>query len=329
MGVPPRSPVVSAFLSLLLAACSNDGLPGEMHGTLERDRLELVAESHERIVEIAVTEGDRVAGGALLLRQEAGTMQPRLEQARAALAESERHLADLAEGPRQREIEEARASLAGAESTLLTARREFGRVDTLVERKLLSASERDRARAQRDAARSARDQADARLALLREGTRPEQVRQAEATVQRARAALAELETSAAQYSVHAPRAGLVEALPYELGERPPAGAPLVVMLADGVPYARIHVPEPLRSQVTAGRRVYVTVDGVAGQLEGTVRYASAAAEYTPYYALTQKDRSRLSYAAEVALDDPRAEALPVGVPVQVTLEPAVPDHEPK
>lgn len=329
MGVLPRSPVVSAFLSLLLTACSNDGLPGEMHGTLERDRLELVAESHERIVEIAVTEGDRVAGGALLLRQEAGTMQPRLEQARAALAESERHLADLARGPRRREIEEARASLAGAESTLLTARREFDRVDTLVERKLLSASERDRARAQRDAARSTRDQADARLALLLEGTRPEQVRQAEATVQRARAALAELETSAAQYSVHAPRAGLVEALPYELGERPPAGAPLVVMLADGVPYARIHVPEPLRSQVTAGRRVYVTVDGVAGQLEGTVRYASAAAEYTPYYALTQKDRSRLSYAAEVALDDPRAETLPVGVPVQVTLESAAPDHEPK
>ena len=80
MGVPPRSPVVSAFLSLLLTACSNDGLPGEMHGTLERDRLELVAESHERIVEIAVTEGDRVAGGALLLRQEAGTMQPRLSR---------------------------------------------------------------------------------------------------------------------------------------------------------------------------------------------------------------------------------------------------------
>jgi len=300
-----------------------------MHGTLERDRLELVAESHERIVEIAVTEGDRVEPGALLLRQEAGAMQPRLDQARAAVVEAERHLADLAEGPRQREIEEARASLAGAESALRTARNEFERVNALVASKLLSASERDQARSQRDTAKSARDQADARLALLLEGTRPEQVRQAEAAVQRARAALAELETSAAQYSVHAPRAGLVEALPYKLGERPPAGAPLVVMLADGVPYARIHVPEPLRAQVTAGRRVYVTVDGVAGQLEGTVRYVSAAAAYTPYYALTQKDRGRLSYAAEVALDDPRAAPLPVGVPVQVTLEPAAPEHEPK
>lgn len=329
MCLPRRVLVVTALLSALLAGCSNDGVPSEMFGTLERDRLELVAESRERIVEIAVAEGDHVAAGTLLLRQEAGTMQPRLDQARAALAESERHLADLAEGPRQSEIEEARASLAGAESTLVTSRREFERVDSLVERGLLSASELDQARAQRDAARSARDQANSRLALLLEGTRPEQVRQAEAAVQGARAALAELETSAALYSVLAPRGGLIEALPYKLGERPPAGAPVVVMLADGVPYARIHVPEPLRAEVTAGRRVYVAMDGVEGQLEGTVRYISAEAEYTPYYALSQKDRSRLSYTAEVTIDDARAAALPVGMPVQVTLHRTGPESGPK
>ncbi len=314
-----RAPLLAPLLAVLASACSDGGDPQEMHGTLERDRLELVAESHERIVEIAVREGDRVDAGAVLVRQEAGTMQPRLEQARASIDEAERRLADLAEGPRQREIEEARAARAGAESALVTARREFERVDALVSRRLLSASDRDQASARRDAAKSARDQADARLRLLLEGTRPEQVRQAEAAVERSRAALAELETSAGQYAVRAPRPGLVEALPYELGERPPAGAPVVVMLADGVPYARIRVPEPLRASVTAGRKVFVRMDGVDGALAGTVRFVSAEADYTPYYSLTQKDRSRLSYAAEVALDDPRAAALPVGVPVQVTL----------
>lgn len=328
MSVLPRSPAVPAFLVALLGACSDDGLPREMHGTLERERLELVAESHERIVEIAVTEGEHVAAGAVLVRQEAGTMQPRLDQARAGLAESERRLADLVEGPRRREIAEARASLDGAASALVTARREFGRVDALVTRGLLSASDLDQARARRDAAQSARDQAAARLELLLEGTRPEQVREAEAAVQRARAALAELETSAERYAVRAPRDGLVEALPYEVGERPPAGAPVAVVLADGVPYARIHVPEPLRAQVTAGRRVRVTVDGVEGTLDGVVRYVSAAAEYTPYYALTQQDRSRLSYAAEVTLDDPRAAELPAGVPVQVTLGAPAADPRP-
>jgi HlyD family secretion protein len=308
-------PVVAA----LVAGCAANDDAQQMHGTLERDRLELVAESNERIVELHVHEGDHVAAGDLLLRQEAGTMQARLDQARAAVVEAERRLADAVAGPRQREIDQARAALGGAESSFATELKEYERVDALVERKLLSASSRDQARARRDAALAARDEARARLRLLEEGTRPEQVRQARAAVDRARASLAELETSAARYEVRAPRGGLVEALPYELGERPAAGAPLVLLLADGVPYARIYVPEPLRAQVTAGRAVDVTMDGVEGALHGVIRYVSAEAAYTPYYALTQKDRTRLSFLAEVALDDPQAASLPVGLPVQVTL----------
>ena len=306
-------------LAVLVAGCGGGNDTQQMHGTLERDRLELVAESNERIVELHVREGDPVATGDLLLRQEAGTMQARLDQARAAVDEAERRLADAVAGPRQREIDEARAALGGAESSLATEQKEYERVDALVERKLLSASSRDLARARRDAALAARDEARARLRLLEEGTRPEQVRQARAAVDRARASLAELETSAARYEVRAPRDGRVEALPYKLGERPPTGAPVVVMLADGVPYARIYVPEPLRAQVTAGQSVNVTMDGVDGALHGVVRYVSAEAAYTPYYALTQKDRSRLSFLAEVALDDPKAALLPVGLPVQVSL----------
>jgi multidrug resistance efflux pump len=146
-----------ALLGLLAGGCSDGRDQSEVHGTLERDRLELVAESHERIIGISVREGDRVAGGAELLRQEAGTMQPRLDQASASLAEAVRRLADLVKGPREREIGEARAALAGAESSLETERREFARVQSLVERKLLSASSLDQARARRDAAQSARD----------------------------------------------------------------------------------------------------------------------------------------------------------------------------
>ena len=52
----------------LVAGCARDQAV-EVHGTVERDRLELIAESNERIVEIAVHEGDRVAAGAVLVRQ--------------------------------------------------------------------------------------------------------------------------------------------------------------------------------------------------------------------------------------------------------------------
>ena len=309
----------ATLLVALAAGCSSGDAPHEVHGTLERDRLEIVAESNERIVEVAVQEGERVATGAVLLRQVAGTMQPRLDQARASLDEAQRRLAELRGGARQREIDEARAALAGAESSLEMEAREYDRVQSLVERKLVSDSNLDQARARRDTARSSRDQARARLQLLLEGTRTEQVQQAEAAVTRSRAALAELETSASRYAVHAPRAALVEALPYKLGERPPAGAAVAVLLADGVPYARVYVPEPLRAAYQPGAKVSLRVDGVEAPLEGIVRFVSAQASFTPYYSLTQKDRVRLSYLAEITVGDPRAADLPAGVPVQVTL----------
>jgi HlyD family secretion protein len=122
---------------------------------------------------------------------------------------------------------------------------------------------------------------------------------------------------ASRHTVTAPRAGIVEALPYKVGERPAAGRPVAILLADGVPYARVYVPEPLRAQYVAGTRVEAAVDGRKERLHGTVRYIAAEAAFTPYYSLTQKDRSRLAYLAEITLDD--AAALPAGIPVQVFL----------
>jgi len=310
---------IGILAALALSACAGGDDPQDVLGTLERDRLELIAESNERLVELFVEEGDRVTAGAPLARQEAGAMEPRLAQSRASLAEAERRLGDLVEGPRSREIDEARATLKGAESTLTTERREYQRVADLVERKLLSASDLDQARARRDAAQAARDEARARLRLLEEGTRPEQLAQARAAVDRAKAAVAELMVSAERYSVRAPRPGLIEALPYEVGERPPVGAPLVIMLADGAPYARVHVPEPLRVAFAAGTAVEVRIDGVTDPLPGTVRYVSSQASFTPYNSLTQKDRSRLAYLAEITLEGDAASNLPAGVPVQVRL----------
>jgi len=84
------------------------------------------------------------------------------------------------------------------------------------------------------------------------------------------------------------------------------------------------VPEPLRTAFVAGTRVEAAVDGQPQRIKGTVRYVSAEAAFTPYYALTQKDRSRLAYLAEVTLDDAAAAALPAGVPIQVFVPAAQP-----
>jgi len=302
------------------SGCSQHGRDAEIVGTLERDRLELTAEANEPIVEILAREGDAVAVGATLLKLSAVTAQARLDQAVAAVNVADRQLAQLINGPRAQEILEARAALDSALSAMNTASNDFNRVQDLVARSLLSEAELDAVRARRDGAVAQHKQASARLNLLVEGTRREAIEQAEAELKRARAALAEIQTSVARHTVIAPRAGRIEALPFKLGERPPAGSPVVVMLADGMPYARVYVPEPLRADYLPGRKVQLTVDGRDEVFAGVLRFVSAQAQFTPYYALTQEDRSRLSYLAEIDLPEPAATELPTGIPVQVTLQ---------
>jgi HlyD family secretion protein len=304
---------------ILLCGCTR-GDGDQILGTLERDRLELTAEGHEPIQEIVVREGDAVAADAMLLRQSLGAMQARLDQAEAASLASERRLAELVKGPRSQEIMEARAALDAAASSLITATNEYRRVQDLIERNLVSKSALDAARTQRDSAEGLHKQARARLDLLLEGTRREEIEQAEAAVKQAHAAFAELKTSADRYTIAAPRPGRIEAIPYKLGERPPVGAPLIVMLADGAPYARVYVPETRRLQFSSGSRVRVRVDGREESFAGVVRFISAQAAFTPYYALTQEDRTRLSYLAEIDLTEAGASELPTGIPVQISLE---------
>ena len=68
------------------------------------------------------------------------------------------------------------------------------------------------------------------LLALERGTRSEVLDQAQAALAAATAQLAELEISRGRLDLTAPRDGIVDALPYKLGERPPAGAPVAVML---------------------------------------------------------------------------------------------------
>lgn len=301
----------------LLAGCdaAPDVLP--LVGTLERERLELVAESSEPITAVHVTEGDRVEKGDLLAELEPALYEAEARAAKAARERARQRLAELVRGPREERIREARARLEGARDVLAVQRNEYDRVAALVGRDLASASDLDQAENRLESAEADVEALTATLDELLEGTTAEELRQAEAAVEEAEAELERIELRAKRLEIRAPRPGVIEAMPYELGERPPAGAPVVIMLAEGAPYARVYVPEPLRARVSPGLEAEVRVDGVERSFAGRVRYVASDATFTPYFALTQRDRSRLAFVSEVVLTEAEAGELPSGVPVQV------------
>jgi HlyD family secretion protein len=307
--------LLAGYLSL--SACSADDSPLPLVGTLTHERLELVAESQERINEIVVREGQHVEIGQVLVQLDDSMAQARVAEARAIGERVSQRLAELVRGPRKERIQEAQAHLTGAEKHLLAQQREYDRNKTLVARQLVSPSDLDRVFDLREVAKAQRDEATAKLAELLEGTTTEQLAQARASVAESQARLEQLKITAQRLVIHAPRAGRIESLPYEVGERPPKGAAVVVMLSDAPVYARVYVPASIRASVRAGMQASIHLDGFEQPLQGEVRYISADASFTPYYALTQRDRSRLVYLTEVVIMEGLTNDLPSGLPVEV------------
>ena len=302
---------------LLLTACAQE-TPNTMVGTLERDRIELTAEVSEPILEIAADDGVRVGAGERVVLLDPERQQARVAEAQGELARTLARLDELRRGPREEAIDQARARLAASQTRLQNATRAADRAVDLHQRGLGSEADRDDRLAERDARRAEVTADREALAELLNGTTVEELQQAAAATVVARARVRQAEIAASRTDLRAPGNATVDRVLYEVGEQPPAGATVAVLIADTDPYARIYVPEPLRTQVQPGTQVRVLVDGAPSEYPGTVRWVSADASFTPYFALTEHDRSRLAYLAEV--DVPGAADLPSGVPLEVRLD---------
>jgi len=309
------------LLAALLAACSPE--PDHALGTLERDRISLPAPVSERIAEIPVREGQTVAAGDTVLVLEPERTGARLDAARADATRLRAALDEARAGPRSETIAAARAQLRGAEGVALTARRDFERVRRMVERQLLPPSDLDLVRATLAAADAQELAARESLALLENGTRSEQIVQAEAALAAAEAQVESLQVDLERTRITAPRAGLVESLPYKLGDQVPVGTPLAILLVGDRPFARVYIPQPLRAAVQVGTAATVHLHGTDLHFNGRVRAIRSEPSFTPYYALSGEDASRLSWLAEIELDA-AADALPIGHPVRAEFQVANP-----
>lgn len=301
----------------LLTGCLDTERPLAL-GTLERDRVALTATVAQLIVDLPVAEGSPVTKGTLLVQLSDGQQRAEVERAKAQVARTAAHLQQLRNGPRSQDIAAARAQVAGREADLREAQITAERNQELIARKAVSQAEVDRTRALRDAASARLDEAKENLDELLAGTRPEQIAQAEAELSADEAALAYQQALLAELRIVATRDGVLDSLPWNLGERVTVGSPVAIILAGKAPYARVYVPEPYRVKINKGDTLKVHVDGLDQTFDGTVRWISSDPAFTPYYALNASDRARLMYLAQVELPDSAA-MLPNGVPAQVEM----------
>lgn len=304
--------------ALLLAACDPNGDTFRIVGQLASDRIELTAEVAEPITEVLVAEGEQVIQGQILLRQDARRANARLAEAEAFVGQVQARLDELVRGPRSEQIAAARANVDGAVKELAFRQSEYQRTQEIHAKQLASPDLLDRAKASLDAARANDEFRRAQLQELLSGTTLEQLAQAEQAVRQADARRELLAVDVARLETRAPVDGVVDSRLFELGERPAPGQPMLILLPGEQPHARVYIPEELRVTLRAGSTVTVFVDGLDEPLNGRVRWVASEAMFTPYFALTERDRGHLTFQAKIDIDLDGVR-LPDGIPVEVEL----------
>ena len=306
-----------SVLSFILFACNNND-QGIALGTLERDRIAHTATVSEVITQIPVQAGSQVTKGQVLVQLDDTLQNALVAKAHAQMLQAKANLEKVHNGAREEEIAAASAAVEGAKAALIKSETNYQRAKMLIEKELASQATLDSAIAARDENTAKLNSAKEQLLQLTNGARIEDLRIAEAILATSVALLASEEKHLQDLTITAKRDGILDNLPWNLGERVTAGSPVAIILAGKAPFARVYIPEPYRVMINVGDQLTVNIDGLTESIQGQVRWVSSEPAFSPYYALNQAERSNLMYLAEIQLPD-SANNLPIGIPAQVQM----------
>jgi HlyD family secretion protein len=318
-------------LCCLFAFCSCAKPPTstvEATGTLEVVEVDVSPTSPGRVSRVLVDEGAAVRAGDTLAVLTIPTLSADVAQREAKAASAGAALQEAEHGPRTAEIAGAAAELAAAEAAADRAAKDVERLRPLAARQNVSAQDYDAARALAASTAGHRDALRAQLQLLREGTRPERVRAAEADARSARASVSSALATARDLVLVSPVTGTVTNRSAEPGEVIGAGQAALTVAQTGRQTVRVYVSEAVLPRIRVGQEVHALLDAFPDhEFKGRVIAISTHAEYTPRVALTERERADLLFGVKVEFADTTA-MLKAGLPITVRIDAPLPAAKP-
>lgn len=351
-------------------------------GTIEATRARLSFQAGGRVLDVPAREGQAVVRDQLLAELDQAEFLARQKQAQANLDKAQRtreqaetllhlyemtlpaevaraeavllvlraQLEELKAGSRTQDIERARQAMASTTAVLDDAKKNLARYEALFQKGVISEKERDAVRLRHETVLREYERSRETHDMVREGSRVETIRTAEARLLegeallrqarsnliRIEAAKREVEAALAQAAaaaaaldqatiqlayarVKAPRAGIITSRSVEPGEVVTPGREILTLSNLETVDLKIFVEETRIGKVKPGQKAEIRVDSFPDRtFAGRVSFISPEAEFTPKIIQTQKERVKLVYLVKIAIPNPGLE-LKSGMPADAYL----------
>ncbi len=357
---------------------------GELYysGTIEATQSHLAFRTGGRVLKVEAREGQSVVTDQLLAELDSAELGSRVEQAKANLEKSlknqqqaeaflrlyqqtlpaeearvgagvrvlQSQLNEVRAGSRTQDIERAGQAMQSAAAVMADAKKNADRYESLFAKGIISEKERDAVRLRYDTALREYERSRETHDLIREGSRAETIRTAEARVAEGEASLkqarsnlvridaAKKEAEAARALVASARAaldqtniqleyaqlkapwtGVITSRSVEPGEVVTPGREVLTLSELARVDLKIFVDETQIGNVKPGQKAEVRIDTFPDRIfPGTVAFISPEGEFTPKIIQTRKERVKLVYLVKISLPNPGFE-LKSGMPADAWL----------
>lgn len=298
-----------------------------LYGNVDIRQVPLGFRVNGRIERLMFDEGDTVSAGAVIASLDIAPYRQSVDAATAEVSALRAAFEKAVAGPRQTEIAQAEAALNERLADLENVTLAYERALRLRPNGTISQSGLDEAIAAKSIANARTASAREALALLKEGTRKEDIEAAKANLAAAEAKLSSAMTSLDDAQMRAPNDGIILSRVREVGSIVASGDPVAVLSLLKPVWVRSYISEVDLGRIHPGMVVDVYSDTKPGKpAKGKIGFISPVAEFTPKSVETPELRTDLVYRLRIIVDDAPPD-LRQGMPVTLKV-PMEPGREP-
>ena len=309
------------LLLLLILGCGNGNNKNtiEASGNIEATNVIVSSQVTGKVLFLLKDEGENVNAGDTVLIIDHETLGLQLEQALAAKEAAEAQLNLLKVGAREEDIKQGEEAVTQAKVSFESAQRDAERMEALFNSKAITKKQNEDANSRLDITRAQLTAAQENLKKLKNLARPEDIKQAQANVDRQTATIDILKKQIRDSYVQSPINGIIVKKFFEPGETVTMLSSLFKVSDLTKVNLIIYVSEEELGKVKLGQTADVSSDTYPDKkYEGKITYISPEAEFTPKNIQTKDERTKLVFAVKIEVKNPKFELKP-GMPADAAV----------
>lgn len=311
---------ISAILFSLLTGCvSTDGDNIKASGNIQATNIIVSSQVSGKVIQILKDEGSEVNKGDTVIIIDTETYELKLAEAIASLQYADAQYQLMKKGAREEDIKQAEENFKQAQIALNLAEKDKKRMENLYSSKSITKKQYDDAAANYEIALARLNSAKENLQKIKNLSRPEELRQAEANLNKTKANVNLIKKNLNDCYVTSPASGFITKKFIEQGETAAIMSSLFQVADLSSVELVIYIPETELGKIKLNQKADVKVDTYPDKtFEGKVVYISPQAEFTPKNIQTEEERTRLVFAAKIKIDNQNFE-LKDGMPADAVI----------